>query len=75
MKNEVQKKKDSGTIMDSLNVKGIIRLAVPIPPFDLVTTFERIARPIRRRIELIMTQNENLGRITTCCCRSSYQAR
>lgn len=62
MEKEVLKKKDSGTIMDSLNVKGILKLAVPVPPFDLMTTYERKARPIRRRIELIMIQNRNLRR-------------
>ncbi len=62
MDNEVQKKKDAGTIMDSLNVKGIVRLSVPIPRVDLMIAFENNARPLRRRIELLMNQNTNLRR-------------
>lgn len=60
MENEVLKKRDSGTIMDSLNVKGIVRLLVPVPPLKLMTSFEVSARPIRRRIEVLVGQNFNL---------------
>jgi type I restriction enzyme S subunit len=59
---EVAKKKDLGTIMDSLNVKGIIRLHVPCPPFGAMQRFEEVARPIRKRIELLVEQIENLRR-------------
>jgi len=60
MANEVKKKKDAGTIMDSLNVHAIYKLSVPIPNENLMRSFEQIARPIRRRIELAMEQNANL---------------
>ena len=62
MESEVAKKKDLGTIMDSLNVKGIIRLHVPCPPFEAMERFENVARPIRRRIELLVEQIQNLRR-------------
>lgn len=59
---EAAKRKDLGTIMDALNVKGIIRLRVPYPPLVLMQQFEHIARPIRKRVELLVLQNENLRR-------------
>jgi type I restriction enzyme S subunit len=62
MASEVAKKKDLGTIMDSLNVKGIIRLHVPCPPMEVMLRFERIARPIRKRIEVLMEQIQYLRR-------------
>jgi len=62
MESETAKKKDLGTIMDSLNVKGIIRLHVPCPPPEAMDQFEKIARPIRRRIELLVEQINNLRR-------------
>jgi type I restriction enzyme, S subunit len=62
MESEVAKKKDLGTIMDGLNVKGIVRLNVPCPPFEVMQKFESIARPSRQRIELLVKQVENLRR-------------
>ena len=62
MASEVAKKKDLGTIMDSLNVKGIIRLHVPCPPSTAMGHFEAVARPIRKRIELLVEQIDNLSR-------------
>jgi len=62
MTSEVAKKKDLGTIMDSLNVKGIIRLHVPCPPMEAMLKFESIARPMRKRIEVLMEQIQNLRR-------------
>ena len=62
MTSEVAKKKDLGTIMESLNVKGIIRLQIPCPPMGLMLRYEAIARPICRRIEVLVNQIHNLGR-------------
>ncbi len=62
MSSEVTKKKDAGTIMDSLNVKGIIRLCVPLPPRALMLRFEEIARPMRRQIEVLLAKNMNRRR-------------
>jgi type I restriction enzyme, S subunit len=62
MEKEVHLKKDAGSIMDSLNVKGIIKLCVLVPPYRIMELFERTCRPIRKRIELLMTHNLNLRR-------------
>jgi len=62
MTSEVAKRKDLGTIMDSLNVKGIIRLQVPCPPYEVMQRFDEAVRPIRRRIELLVQQIQNLRR-------------
>ncbi len=63
MDHEVQKKKDAGSIMDSLNVKGIVKLAVPVPSEALATRFEQLARPLRHEMELLIARQQNL-RIT-----------
>jgi len=60
MKSEVQKKSDPGTIMGSLNVRGIVRLNVPIPTPDIISRFEKTVRPIRLRMESLVQQNQNL---------------
>lgn len=59
---EVSRKKDLGAIMESLNVKGIIRLLVPCPPMKTMLRFEGIVRPIRRRIEVLVEQIQDLRR-------------
>jgi type I restriction enzyme S subunit len=60
MKNEIMLKKDSGTIMDSLNVKGIVKLCVICPPYYLMEKYESVCRPMRFRMELLIEQNNNL---------------
>ncbi len=60
MENEISLKKDRGTIMDSLNVKGIVKLRLRIPPHTVLTRFETLVRPMRRRMELAVDQNANL---------------
>src|SRR5205807_1755785 len=60
MVNEVHKKKDAGTIMDSLNVKGIVRLRLLVPPLSIMKRFESVARPMRRLIEILVAQNRCL---------------
>jgi type I restriction enzyme S subunit len=62
MTSEVAKKMDLGTIMDSLNVKGIVRLHVPCPPMEAMLKFESVARPMRKRIEVLVDQIQNLRR-------------
>jgi type I restriction enzyme S subunit len=63
MKNEVNLQKDCGTIMDSLNVKGMVKLRVMIPTRAVMRRFEAVARPIRRRGEMAVDQNANLHRM------------
>jgi|CZKZ01.1.fsa_nt_gi type I restriction enzyme S subunit len=60
MADEVAKKKDAGAIMDSLNVKGIVRLSVPVPPAKMMNEFELRTRPIRRQVEVLVQKNQNL---------------
>ena len=60
MDRERKIKKDSGTIMDSLNVKGIIKLNVPIPPSEMIKGFDNYVRPIRHKSEIMQRQNANL---------------
>jgi type I restriction enzyme S subunit len=62
MASEVHRKKDSGVIMDALNVRGIVRLELLIPPQEVLQKFEDIVRPMRRRIEILVQQNANLRR-------------
>ena len=53
MERETERKKDAGSIMDALNVKGIIRLAVPLGPPPLMDKFEALVWPIRRHVEVL----------------------
>lgn len=60
MEREIQIKMDAGSIMDSLNVKGIIKLSVPIATPYIMKQFESIARPLREHIELLIKKNTTL---------------
>ena len=60
MERELQAKVDRGAIMDSLNVKGMVKLRLALPPYPLIESFESVARPLRRRIELLVEQNSRL---------------
>lgn len=55
-------KMDRGTIMDSLNVKGIVKLLVPIPPKKLMKEFEKIVYPLRLQSQIMQEKNVNLRR-------------
>jgi len=59
---EVQIKKDGGAIMDSLNVKGIVKLLVPVGPLPLMDLFEDYARPMRALVERLFEKNSTLRR-------------
>ena len=49
----IQKRKnlDIGTIFDSLNVKGIKKIKILLPPEPIMDKFERIVRPLRKIME------------------------
>ena len=49
----IKKHLDVGTIFDSLNVKGIKKFMILIPPkdSDIMQKFENIARPLRKIME------------------------
>lgn len=57
MESEVLKKTDRGTIMDSLNVKNIVKLSINISTSEIMEKFDNAVKPIRRRIELLVNQN------------------
>jgi len=52
MQIETYRETDIGTILDSLNVKGIKRVKILIPPRPIIDAFESFARPIRKIIEI-----------------------
>ncbi len=53
-------KVDRGTIMDSLNVKGIIKLLIPMPPKELMEQFENLAYPLRLQAQILQEKIGNL---------------
>jgi len=59
---EVQIKKDAGAIMDSLNVKGIVKLLIPVGPRPMMDLFEGSTRPIRTLIECLTKKKTTLRR-------------
>jgi type I restriction enzyme S subunit len=56
MRTETERNKDSGVIMDALNVKGIRRLNVPLPPSHLVREYDDLASPMRRAMDVAVQQ-------------------
>lgn len=52
---EVNNKKDSGTIMESLNVKGIYVLNLFLPPKNVLDDFDSLVAPIRDKINFLMS--------------------
>ena len=75
MEREIQIKMDAGSIMDSLNVKGIIKLSVPIATPYIMKQFESIARPLREHIELLIKKNTTLRTTRDLLSLSSSPAR
>jgi len=51
MREEIADKTDSGTILDALNVRSIPTLRVPWGGIEIVAAFERLAAPLRSRME------------------------
>lgn len=56
---------DSGAFFGSLNVRGIKRLLLTIPPetSDILSRFNSMVEPMRRKIETIQQENEELKKI------------
>ena len=64
-KKEIAGNLDVGTIFDSLNVKGIKKMKILVPPNDILEKFEKIARPLRKIMEKNAYENLTLtGRVT-----------
>jgi len=63
MDKERAAKVDRGTIMDSLNVKGIVKLLVPMPPKELMEQFENLAYPLRLQAQILQEKIGDLRQI------------
>ena len=61
MRQEINNKTDSGTILNALNVKNIPLLQFPLPPHNLLKEFEKLARPIRARMEHNLKESRTLA--------------
>jgi len=61
MKVEVARRLDSGTILDSLNVRSIPRLRFLMPPRGVLDEFESVVGPIRGRMELLLQESRLLS--------------
>ena len=60
MRWEIDIKTDSGTILNSLNVRNIPKLRFVRAPEPLLAVYERIARPIRARMEANLEASRTL---------------
>jgi type I restriction enzyme S subunit len=60
MKEEIERKTDSGTILDSLNVRSIPRLRLVLPSRPVLEDFETICRPLRAKMEQNQKENSTL---------------
>ena len=61
MRQEINNKTDSGTILDALNVKNIPLLQFVLPPHGLLQKFEEQIRPIRAKMEANLKESRTLG--------------
>ena len=48
---EIKRLTDDGTVLNSLNVRGIKKIRILIPPEDILDNFELIARSLRKKVE------------------------
>ena len=63
MRDEIDLKADTGTILDALNVRNIPGLRIPSPNKQALDRFEAAARPIRRLMELRLAESLTLASI------------
>jgi type I restriction enzyme S subunit len=57
---EIERNTDQGTIFNSLNVKGIRKMLILVPPEEVVTHFESACRPLRERVERNSIESSSL---------------
>ncbi len=60
MENEIRNKKDTGTILEALNVKTIPALEFIKPNDNIITIFENYASVLRNKLEEIQKEKERL---------------
>jgi type I restriction enzyme S subunit len=63
MLEEIDLRTDSGTILDSLNVRNIPKLRVVLPPISVLSEFERCCRPLRARMEYLQNESVTLANV------------
>lgn len=61
MREEIRLKTDTGTILDALNVKSIPKLRFVRPSREIATTFEKLTRPLRQRMEQNLSESRTLA--------------
>ncbi len=61
MKEEIDSRKDAGTILDALNVRNIPKLRFVRPGSELLQAFERLCRPLRARMESLLEESATLA--------------
>ena len=49
---EIEKQTDSATVFNTLNVKGIKKIKILIPNKEIMKQYEKISRPLRKKIEV-----------------------
>jgi type I restriction enzyme S subunit len=57
---EIERQTDQGTVLDSLNVKGIRKIRILLPPHRIMDKFEQMARPLREKVERNKMENDFL---------------
>lgn len=57
---EIGRQTDQGTVLDSLNVKGVKKIRILIPLRAVMDKFEEIARPLREKVERNKSENDYL---------------
>jgi type I restriction enzyme S subunit len=63
MRNEINLKVDTGTILDALNVRNIPRLRLVLPSLSLLESFERVSRPLRAKMAKNLSENSGLATV------------
>jgi len=63
MKDEINSKMDTGTILNALNVKNIPLLRLNIAPHAVLGSFEKKLRPLRRKMEINLLNSQTLSSI------------
>jgi type I restriction enzyme, S subunit len=61
MRQEIDRKTDVGTILNSLNVRNIPTLRFRLPPNELMERFESTVRPVRAMMENNLAQSRTLA--------------
>lgn len=63
MRVEIEKKMDTGTILNALNVKNIPKLRLVLPDEELLDEFELVCRPLRQRMEHCLLESSTLANL------------